>query len=289
MTNFNQFDKVAGIVVLYEPTREVLRNIQSYIMQVKQLFIVDNSENADSQIVEKIKKINNAEYIGLNENIGIAAALNIGAKRAIEGGYEYLLTMDQDSYASPHMVLKLLDVFSHHSMVGISAAFPVNKLFTKLPTDDKIHKIDVVITSGNLINLKAYSKVGSFLNKLFIDYVDFEFCFRLRSKGYNIFINNAAILSHSVGELKKWRLFGISYYSTNHPPIRLYYRTRNRFYVRNLYYKEFTSFFMHDLWTFTKEIIKIILVESNKLEKLKMIIGGYKDYQRNIFGKTIYG
>ena len=157
MTNFNQFDKVAGIVVLYEPTREVLRNIQSYIMQVEQLFIVDNSENVDSKIVEKIKKINNAEYIGLNENIGIAAALNIGARRAIEGGYEYLLTMDQDSYVSPHMVLKLLDVFSHHSMVGISAAFPVNKLYPKLPTDDKIHKKNVVISSGNLINLKAYS------------------------------------------------------------------------------------------------------------------------------------
>lgn len=289
MINFNQFDEVAGIVVLYEPTRDVLINMQSYIKQIKKLFVVDNSENPDNLIVEKIKKIDNTEYIGLNENIGIAAALNIGAERAIEEGYEYLLTMDQDSYASPKMVLKLLDVFSHHSMVGISAAFPVNKLYPKLPTDDKIHKNDVVISSGNLINLKAYSEVGSFRSKLFIDYVDFEFCFRLRRNGYNIYINNAAILSHSVGELKKWRLFGISYYSTNHSPIRLYYRTRNRFYIRNLYYKEFSTFFMHDLWSFIKEIVKIILVESNKFAKLKMIIRGYIDYQNDIFGKTSYG
>jgi len=119
--------------------------------------------------------------------------------------------------------------------------------------------------------------------------VDFEFCFRLRRKGYNIYINNAAILTHSVGELKKWRLFGITYYSTNHSPIRLYYRTRNRFYVRNLYYKEFTKFFKNDLWSFIKVIVKIILVESNKFAKLKMIIRGYIDYQNNIFGKTSYG
>lgn len=286
MTSSKQFDDVAGIVVLYEPTREVLRNVQSYIKQVKQLFVVDNSENPDTLIIEKIKKIENAEYIGLNENIGIAAALNIGAKRAIEEGYKYLLTMDQDSHASPQMVLKLLDVFSHHSMVGISAAFPVNKLYSKLPADDKIHKNDVVITSGNLINLKAYSDVGPFLNKLFIDYVDFEFCFRSRKKGYNIYINNAAILFHSVGELKKWRLFGISYYSTNHSPLRLYYRTRNRFFLKKLYNKAFPKFFKRDLLLFSKEIVKIIIAETDKFAKLKMIIRGYIDYRKNIFGKV---
>ena len=89
MTDSIQFDDVAGIVVLFEPTIDILQNIQSYIKQVKQLFVVDNSEHPDNRIIEKIKKINNAEYIGLNENVGIAAALNIGAKRAIEGGYEY--------------------------------------------------------------------------------------------------------------------------------------------------------------------------------------------------------
>ena len=93
MINFNPIDDVAGVFVLYEPTREVLINIQSYIKQVIQLFVVDNSENPDTLIIEKIKKISNAEYIGLNKNIGIAAALNIGAKRAIKGGYKYILTI----------------------------------------------------------------------------------------------------------------------------------------------------------------------------------------------------
>jgi hypothetical protein len=39
------------------------------------------------------------------------------------------------------------------------------------------------------------------------------------------------------------------------------------------------------LWSFTKEIVKIILAESNKFAKLKMIIRGYIDYNKNIFGK----
>jgi rhamnosyltransferase len=195
--------------------------------------------------------------------------------------------MDQDSLASPNMVLKLLDVFLHNSMVGISAAFPVNKLYPKLPADDKIHKNDVVITSGNLINLIAYNKVGPFLNKLFIDYVDFEFCFRLGMNGFDIYINNAAIIYHSVGELKKLYSLGKSYYTTNHSPLRLYYRTRNRFYIRSLYYKEFRKFFKHDWWKFNKEILKIFIAESAKIEKMKMIIKGYGDYRNNIFGKFV--
>jgi rhamnosyltransferase len=285
MMDSNQFINVAGIVVLYNPTSDVLVNVQSYIKQVRKLFIIDNSEKPDNQMIQKIKKIENAEYIGLSENMGIAAALNIGAERAIKGGYEYLLTMDQDSLASPQMVSKLLEVFSLCSMVGISAAFPVNKLYPKLPADSNIHKIDFVITSGSLINLRAYSDVGPFLNELFIDYVDFEYCFRLRRKGYNIYINNGAILSHSVGELKKWQLLGVAYYSSNHSALRLYYRTRNRFFVKKLYYKDFPKFFKQDLLSFSKEIIKIIIAETNKIVKFKMIIKGYRDHRKNILGK----
>ncbi len=285
MTDSIQFDNVAGIVVLFKPTIDILENIHSYIEQVTWLFVVDNSENTDKLIIDEIKKIHNAEYIGLKENLGIAAALNIGAERAIKRGYRYLLTMDQDSIASPHLVIRLLDVFSRYSMVGISSAFPVNKIYPKLPSDENIHKIDTVISSGNLVNLNAYDQVGPFLNKLFIDYVDFEYCFRMQQKGFNIYLNNAAILYHSVGELKKWSLLGKSYYSTNHSPLRLYYRTRNRFYLRSLYQKKFRKFFRHDWWLFIKEIIKIIIAESTKIEKIKMIIKGYRDYQNNIFGK----
>ncbi len=284
MIKFNQIDAVAGIVVLYEPTREVLRNIQSYVEQVKQLFIVDNSENADCLLVEKIKKINNAEYIGLNENIGIAAALNIGAKRAIEGGYEYLLTMDQDSYATSNFVKKLIEIHCNYKSVGIAAPYPQNRIHKISPPDNSIHQIDKVITSGALLNLRAYIEVGPFMEELFIDYVDFEYCFRLQRSNYSIYINNDAIISHSVGNLIKWKLIGFKFYSTNHSPLRLYYRTRNRFRLRSLYKKYYPSFFSSDMINLFKELLKVILVESNKMEKLKMTGLGYLHYKQNKFG-----
>jgi rhamnosyltransferase len=283
--SFNQIDDVAGVVVLYEPTEEIFQNIQSYITQVKRLFVVDNSENSDKLLIENIKRINNAEYIGLKENIGIAAALNIGAKRAIEEGYRYLLTIDQDSEATPNVVEKLIEIYHNYKSVGIAAPYPLNRIHKILPRDNLIHQTNKVITSGALLNLRAYIEVGPFMEELFIDYVDFEFCFRLRKNGFNIYIDHAAILYHNVGELKKRRFLGKYYYSTNHSPLRLYYRTRNRFYIRSLYNKEFSKFFKHDWWSFNRDILKIFIAESDKIEKMKMIIKGYRDYRSKIFGK----
>jgi len=284
MTSFNQIDDVAGIVVLYEPTSEILQNIQSYITQVKRLFIVDNSENSDKLLIENIKKLNNAEYIGLKENIGIAAALNIGAERAIEGGYRYLLTIDQDSEATSNVVEKLIEIHHNYKSVGIAAPYPLNRIHKISPQDNSIHQINKVITSGALLNLRAYIEVGPFMEELFIDYVDFEYCFRLQMNNYSIYINNDAIIYHSVGNLIKWKLIRFRFYSTNHSPLRLYYRTRNRFRLRFLYKKYYPGFFRSDMINLIKELLKIILVESNKMEKLKMTGLGYLHYKQNKFG-----
>ena len=81
--------------------------------------MVDNSDNIDNALKEKINHFKKVEYIQNKANIGIAAALNIGAKKAIEDGFEYLLTMDQDSEAPDSMVSTLLECFSHDSNVAL--------------------------------------------------------------------------------------------------------------------------------------------------------------------------
>jgi rhamnosyltransferase len=242
--------------------------------------VFDNSDVPNPQIIDIMKSIPKTVYYTEKKNCGIGYALNYAARWAVNNGYEFLLTMDQDSVASDLMVEKLLNVFSLKDNVGISAAYPLNKFYPKNPPDNEIHNIDRVITSGNLIDLRVYHSVGPFLDDLFIDYVDFEYCFRLRKMNYKIMINNAAIFYHSVGVLKKWNIFGYKFYSTNHPPLRLYYRTRNRFYLRKIYGKQERDFFTLDMKNFFLEIIKIILVESKKIQKLRMIFRGLIDLKK---------
>ncbi len=276
--------KVASVVILYNPALEVLKNIIACTEQTEIVFVLDNSDSYNQTLIDKINNIDKVEYHNFNSNLGVAYALNFAANLAIKNNFDFLLTMDQDSEATSNFVKKLIEIHRNYKSVGIAAPYPQNRIHKILPPDNSIHQINKVITSGALLNLRAYIEVGPFMEELFIDYVDFEYCFRLQRNNYSIYINNDAIIYHSVGNLIKWKLIGFRFYSTNHSPLRLYYRTRNRFRVKSLYKKYYPSIFRSDMINLLKELLKVILVESYKMEKLKMTGLGYLHYKQNKFG-----
>ena len=72
--------KLAAVVVFYFPSEKNIKNINNYIDVVDKVIVVDNSDDE----IERMKNTEKIEYIKLGENKGIAYALNVGAKRAIE-------------------------------------------------------------------------------------------------------------------------------------------------------------------------------------------------------------
>lgn len=277
--------KIASIVILYNPAEDVLKNIESYANQAGYLFIFDNSANVNLDVKEWASKNDNVEYIFNDGNLGISTIINKGAAIAFQKGYTYLLTMDQDSWAQQSLVQDLLKIFLHKSNVAIAVPSIINRNYPIKSTINKIYEVDHCITSGSLIKLDAFQKVGGYDERLFIDYVDFDFSFKIRNAGYRIHKNPCTKLIHSVGDLKKWEAYSFNFFSTNHPPIRLYFRTRNRFYIRKKYKRSHPEFFRKDFISFFKELAKILLVESNKIEKLKMIYLGLLDYKVGKFDR----
>ena len=89
--------KIHGAVVLYHPSQEVFSCVDSYISYVEKLWVMDNSERKNWDFVKAFCENPKCRYIDLQGNQGIARALNIAAKRAMEEGADWLLTMDQDS------------------------------------------------------------------------------------------------------------------------------------------------------------------------------------------------
>ena len=75
---------------------------------VEKLYLVDNSEISDNGIKKYF--INNKKiiYIENNSNTGVAHALNQGAGLAITDGYDWLLTLDQDSKPDQVMIESLV-------------------------------------------------------------------------------------------------------------------------------------------------------------------------------------
>ena len=285
--------KVAAIIVSYNPDSNLFDSINLLLNQVEKVIIVDNGSK--EKYVKYIKSINEdkIEIILNKENLGVATALNIGVRKALENGYEWILTMDQDSKASPDMVKKMFNVYNsinREERKDILSIFPnfVDERIQSIEENSNMNSyeyVDADITSGNLLRKEVFEKVGFFDDSLFIDLVDTDFCMRLNEKGIKMIKIRDAVLYHSLGESKTIKGILGSFNTSNHSALRRYYMTRNRFYIWEKY-KGLNSFTLNrDNKLFKKEFVKIILGEKDKVNKIKMVLRGYKDYKKGIKGK----
>ena len=96
--------KIACVIILYYPDEYVLTNIQSYVFSFEKTFIVDNTEKREYGMVKKINNIPGICYLHDHENKGIASRLNQVCEMALSEGFEWILTMDQDSYFEQYTI-----------------------------------------------------------------------------------------------------------------------------------------------------------------------------------------
>jgi rhamnosyltransferase len=221
--------KLAGVVVLYNSPLDCLHNINTYIDQIDKLFVVDNSDICNDELVAALNKITTVSYISNGSNRGISYALNRGAELAISEGFTHLLTMDDDSRAPTKMIEEMVHYLSTQTVdqIGIvGAAHSPSTVKAGVPSP-----VLYTMTSGNLLNLRIYQTVGPFRDDFFIDHVDHEYNLRLNKAGYKVVELPSIRLDHPLGERKqRW---GVKYVS--HNPVRQYYIARNGILVARQY------------------------------------------------------
>jgi rhamnosyltransferase len=275
---------VCGVTILYNPQQEVINNINSYLEQVDYLLLIDNSDVPSYFINEYFKNIEKVKYVFNNSNLGIAKALNIGAEKALELGSKYILTMDQDSKAPSNLVEELIKAIIKKEKVGIVSPLQSNKYDTHKKFSNSID-VPRVMTSGNLLSLNVFKVVGDFCEDYFIDYVDIEYCMRLKKNNFEVIGLNDVILEHNEANIVEKQLFSKRYYPTNNLPFRWYYKTRNLLYLRKKYKNIFPSACKEEVDTFVRNFVKVILFEGNKISKVKMMMIGLLDYAKGMEGR----
>ncbi len=262
-------------------------NLRTYAGEAGRLWVIDNSEQTLPPDLERfLAREPVVEYVRFGENRGIARALNEGAARAREAGFRWLLTMDQDSRATPGMVRRLWSfaVSGTVPRVAIVAARPDTPRRTKAPGEEW-SIMPCVIASGNLVDLAAWADVGGFEDHLFIDCVDTVFSLALRRAGWAIVQLNRVVLNHRLGRSELRRFLGVKMTPTHHNPLRRYYIARNRLYMHRKFGRAFPGFMRTDRAGFAKEIIKLLLFEDLKWLKLRMTLRGLRDCRRGKMGK----
>ena len=272
--------KLAAVVVWYNPTDKEKENIDSYLKYVDRLYIVDNSD-----IKSNIKNTNKIEYIFNNENLGIAKALNIGAKLAIDNKYKWLITMDQDTKFQNDDINKVKDYIESNNTkdIGIVSPWHKTKLHVKKPTEKIDYPIDVM-TSGNFLNLEIYQKIGGFKDEYFIDGVDIEYCLRLKKNNYKVLRLNDIEIIHNLGNIEYKYFLKKELLCLNHNYLRVYYRVRNYNYIKEEY-KDIAPEFCNILVKMKALVWCIIFYEKDKFRKLRSVYYGKKDFKKKIYGK----
>ena len=274
---------IAGIIT-YNPDIDRLKeNLYAVLKQVDKVLVIDNSSKNIEDVEKFLNDFSNVYLVKNSENLGVANALNQEAKYALENGYEWLLSLDQDSVI-PNGLVDEYKKYINNPEIGMICCKIKDRNFGELDYNAKktsgTEYVSTCITSASMIRLSAWEKVGGYYEPLFIDSVDFDICYSLREAGYKILRTNDIALLHEVGHGKKVHFLGKDRQLVNHSALRYYYIFRNGLFVGRRH-RYLASAIKHYMFS----ILLINLFEENRLSKDKMIFKGLWHFVKGKLGK----
>lgn len=289
--------KIAAGIVLYNPEDPVRlkKSIESVLSQVVKVYVFDNSMKPVEFPLRK-----NVIYKFAQGNKGIAFALNQIMEMAKEDGFEWVITMDQDSVL-PDGIIKDFEKYIGNDKIGIICPQVIDKRRSYMEVNEQVDKeyISMCITSASCTFVKAWEKIGGYDEWLFVDLVDNEFCKRLTVSNYKILRLNKWVLDQEFGKIipkspakqRFWVKVGKVLHNNNFAkfsykkfvnPMRVYYTNRNIIYVNRklkpygrIAYENYNSKgYLGFLISFN---VPSFLRAEKKIEVLKAIFKGIRD------------
>ncbi|MFT3737374.1 MAG: hypothetical protein QM786_01315 [Breznakibacter sp.] len=268
--------KLCTIIVLFHPNVEdLVLSLPTFNNETDGVILWKNSIiNDDCKKV--ISSYNNLMVAGNENNLGIATALNRSIQLAKQNGFSHVLTMDQDSYFDEGLILQYrskINSFSYDD-IGVFGINPIQLDTYLFKKEHRALEVSDTITSGSIFKISNFERTGYFEDDLFIDAVDYEYCYRAKSQfGLRTIVFSDILMHHRVGHSEKTKL-GFS--KNNYSAFRMYFIIRNHLTI----WKRYPEIFPHRYRvTLIKDhilfrAVKIILFEKNKLKKIKSIIMG---------------
>ena len=263
--------KIAVGIILYEPDLDrLLENVSAVAEQVDKIIIADNASSNISEVKLRLTGFKNIYYIENKKNEGVAKALNQIIDMSNKCNMDWVVTLDQDSIISENFI-KCCVKYMHIGGVAIITPRIIdrNDFSRELFMSNETSYVDECITSGSLMNLKICNQVGKFDEKMFIDYVDFEYCHRVTGCGYKILYNPESILLHQLGDGEVKKILGKPFFVAHHNPIRHFFLVRNCIYCIRKH-----GLYKRMLYRICRDIFEVIIYEKCKLKKLTAIVNG---------------
>ena len=314
--------KIACVVVAYNNGSNIGNLVEALLTQskpVEEIIVIDNASSDDTAKIVK-ERFPQVTLLENASNTGVGGGYAQGMEYAYQKGYEWVWLLDGDSLPQTTALEELGKAFaslrSTHPKIGILASCPINPLtgvrydgflrrdlfktlVKEIPFSDAIHSVDAVISSGSLVNRKVIEEVGLTRVDFFMDYVDTEYCFRIRRKGYEIIYVPSSLIYQDMGGMGiappalsrigriVTRFVGKREPRRLHPPWRYYYIMRNELYTFWHEFRDYKAVFYFVLFVAFKIAYMYLYKDDKKAQKIKYTLLGIKDGLKGKLGKTI--
>ncbi len=204
MQRIDYLKDILAVVVLYKSEFDGTKTMLSLSKALENVdgrldtVLYDNSPVANYTESEFRLKNFNITYIHDVSNPGVSRAYNFAAKIAIKRSKKWIMLLDQDTYFDENILCSFSESINQYRDIRLFA--PIlkladNKIFSPCRYFFKrgfhirkikpgLHRLKNIapVNSGMLINLEAFMLVNGYNEKVKLDFSDFQFIERFRSK-----------------------------------------------------------------------------------------------------------
>lgn len=290
--------RITVITINYNGSQDTIKLLESLGQQTDKDFsviAVDNkSAPEDMQTLQNFIETRKTNFASLElvksaENLGFSGGNNVGIRKALLDGAEWVLLLNNDTWMENDFITRLKPELNatDTKIAGIplkegdQTAY-CGKIVWLKPTlkhiyESKKNATDkfYAIGGGMAINKKVFEKIGLLDEKYFLYFEDADFSVNAIKAGFKIKILDNTKIHHAVS-------------SSTHKlssPLLLKYHYRNALYfnLKNGPWYIRIAVWPWSLWIIKKQLLKI-LINKNK-EQSRAILSGVLDFYLRQFGK----
>ncbi len=288
--------KVVAVVTTFRPDHGFVDRVRKTREQVNEVVIVDDGAflNDRESIRRWFDGLNGVTVHEHESNKGLGVSLNMGVEIARRLGATWVVTLDDDSTVLPNMVntllrnWRLLKNEQRIGMLGMRWAEDGEDRYVTSFAGENSQGKKSIITSGSLTTIEVLNTIGPFRDDLFIDWLDYEYCARVRAKGYTVRQIQKVGFCHSLGirrisKVGPWRIA-----FNSHSPLRTYYYFRNGLVVASEWCRHDGALSITICGALLREFLLVATFGDRRAARMKAAALGVRDAMSGRLGKCGY-
>ncbi len=222
--------RLAAVVTTYKPDAQFFARFAATMAFCERFIVVDNTPGGHRFADPESEAV---QILQDGQNKGLGRALNIGIDAARQAGVRAVILFDQDSSPSEGFLRDLLDTLAAACAGGdervcvgplhLDDAQP-GKTPQRAAAPSRLAPVTCLATSGMLFRIDALGADECFTEDFFLDFVDFDWCWRLGRRQWKFYRAIDITMPHRLG-LAQRRFLGMTYHVP--APYRHYFQFRD--------------------------------------------------------------